>query len=119
MRAMSLIRLERALGIFWELDFQHRIVDVRALETFANWTYLLGMWPVIIVVAIWLFFLHRDAYPLYRNAFLFSGAIGLVIYATLPVAPPRFMDGCGFVDTVAGGTSAYSLPDLSILVNQY
>ena len=119
MRAMSLIRLERALGIFWELDLQHRIVDVRALETFANWTYLLGMWPVIIVVAIWLFFLHRDAYPLYRNAFLFSGAIGLVIYATLPVAPPRFMDGWGFVDTVAGGTSAYSLPDLSILVNQY
>ena len=119
MRTMHLIRLERGLGIFWELDLQHRIVDIRALETFANWTYLLGMWPVIVLVAIWLFFRHRDSYPLYRNAFLISGAIGLVIYATLPVAPPRYMDGWGFIDTVGSGTAAYSLPDLSILVNQY
>jgi hypothetical protein len=119
MRAMHLIRLERGLGIFWELDLQHRIVDIQALETFANWTYLLGMWPVIILVAMWLFFLHRDSYPLYRNAFLISGAIGLVIYATLPVAPPRFMEGWGFIDTVGSGTEAYSLPDLPILVNQY
>jgi len=119
MRAMHLIRLERGLHIFWELDLQNRIVDIRALETFANWTYLLGMWPVIILVAMWLFFLHRDSYPLYRNAFLISGAIGLVVYATLPVAPPRFMDGWGFIDTVGSGTAAYSLPDLSILVNQY
>jgi hypothetical protein len=119
MRAMQLIKLERALHIFWELDLQHRIVNIEALRVFANWTYLLGMWPVIVLVAIWLFLLHRDTYPLYRNAFLFSGAIGLVIYATLPTAPPRFMDGWGFIDTVGGGTEAYSLPDLQILVNQY
>jgi hypothetical protein len=119
MRAMQLIKLERALHIFWELDLQHRIMNIEALKVFANWTYLLGMWPVIVVVAIWLFLRHRDAYPLYRNAFLFSGAIGLVIYATLPTAPPRFMDGWGFIDTVGGGTGAYSLPDIPILVNQY
>jgi hypothetical protein len=118
MRAMQLINLERALHIFWELDLQSRIVNIGALETFADWTYLLGMWPVIILVAMWLFFRHRDAYPLYRNAFLISGAIGLVIYATLPVAPPRFMDGWGFVDTVGGG-SVYALPNLPILVNNY
>jgi hypothetical protein len=119
MRAMQLIKLERGMHIFWELDLQHRIVNIEALRVFANWTYLLGMWPVIVLVAIWLFLLHRDAYALYRNAFLISGAIGLVIYATLPTAPPRFMDGWGFIDTVGGGTGAYSLPDVQILVNQY
>jgi hypothetical protein len=119
MRGMHLIQIERAMGIFWELDLQTRIMHIAGLKIFANWTYLLGMWPVIVLVAIWLFLRHRDVYPLYRNAFLFSGAIGLVVYAALPVAPPRFMDGWGFIDTVGGGGNVYTLPKLTILVNDY
>jgi hypothetical protein len=118
-RATQIVRLERVSGIFWEQGIQDHIMAVRPLMNFMNITYQLGMWPVIVLVAIWLFFQHRDVYPLYRNAFLISGAIGLVIYALLPVAPPRFVDGLGFVDTVAARTQAYSMPDAPLIVNQY
>jgi hypothetical protein len=93
-RATQIVHLERVSGIFWEQGIQDHIMAVRPLMNFMNFTYLLGMWPVIVLVAIWLFF--SNVYPLYRNAFLISGAIGLVI-ALLPVAPPRFVDGLGFV----------------------
>ena len=39
-------------------------------------------------VAIWLYVGHRPNYPLYRNAFLISGAIGLVVFGLAPLAPP-------------------------------
>jgi hypothetical protein len=118
-RAADIISLERAMGIFWEADLQGSIVGVRPIMDLANWTYLWGHWPVIIFVATWLFFLRRDIYPVYRNAFLISGAVGLIIFATLPVAPPRFMAPWGFVDTVASNSHAYLGPKLPILINEY
>jgi hypothetical protein len=118
-RALNMISIERSLGLFWELDFQRLIMGQRVVQDFMNFTYIFGMWPVIVLTGLWLFFRHRGEYARYRNAFLISGAIGLVIYATLPVAPPRFVDSWGFVDTVATNTKAYSLPDLPIMVNQY
>jgi hypothetical protein len=118
-RALRIVTIERATGTFWELEFQERILGVTPFVNFMNWTYIWGFWPVIVGAAIWLFFLHRDAYPLYRNAFLISGVIGLIIYALLPVAPPRFVDSLGFVDTVAWQTDAYALPDAPMFVNEY
>jgi hypothetical protein len=118
-RAQHIIELERSVSIFWERGIQDAFMATQPLMNFMNFTYLFGMWPVIVLTAIWLFFQHRETYPLYRNAFLISGAIGLVIYAMLPVAPPRFVDGMGFVDTVAANTNAYALPDAPLIVNEY
>ncbi len=118
-RASNLVDIERATGIFWEQAIQDWFLNIQPLTNFMNFTYLMGMWPVIVLIAIWLFVRHRDAYPLYRDAFLISGAIALVCYALWPVAPPRFVDGLGFVDTVATQTQAYALPDAPLIVNQY
>jgi membrane-associated phospholipid phosphatase len=57
--------------------------------------------PVVVAFAIWLYFRHRRAYALVRNAFLASGAIAIVIYAAYPVAPPRLLPDAGFIDTMA------------------
>src|SRR5207247_4131368 len=54
-------------------------------------------------LALWLYFWHRPQYLLMRNAFLISGAIGLIFYLNFPTAPPRLLPdqlGLGFVDTV-------------------
>jgi hypothetical protein len=118
-RAMRIVELERMGGVFWEGAIQNWVIGIDPLLNFMNWTYIWGYWPVIIACAIWLFFLHRDTYPLYRNAFLISGGLGLIIYALLPVAPPRFVDSLGFVDTVAWQTDAYALPDAPLFVNHY
>ena len=117
-RATQVIDLERALQIFWEADIQQQVLDTPLLNL-ANWTYVWGHFPVIVFAGIWLFMVHRDAYPVYRNAFLISGAIGLIIYGTLPVAPPRFLDGYGFVDTLAFRQSAQQLSLPPALLNEY
>lgn len=117
--AIDIIELEQALGIFWEPMLQQHILHIDLVVTLANWTYIWGHWPVIVFVAIWLFMLHREEYSVYRNAFLISGAIGLIVFVSLPVAPPRFMDAWGFVDTVAERSDAYRILQPPAFVNQY
>lgn len=118
-RAIDIIELEQALGIFWEPGLQSYILRFDWLVNLANWTYIWGHWPVIAFAAIWLFLLHREAYSVYRNAFLISGGIGLIIFFMLPVAPPRFMDAWGFVDTVTERSQAYRVLQPPAFVNQY
>ncbi len=118
-RAIDIIELEQTLGIFWEPDLQSAIMRFDWLVNMANWTYVWGHWPVIVFAATWLFLLHRDAYSVYRNAFLISGAVGLVIFYALPVAPPRFMDAWGFVDTLTERSHAYRVLQPPAFVNQY
>ena len=118
-RATDLIELEQTLGIFWEPNLQAHIMRFGWLVNLANWTYIWGHWPLIVLVALWLFLLHRDAYTVYRNAFIISGAIGLIIFTFMPVAPPRFLDAWGFVDTVAERSQAYRVLQPPAFVNQY
>jgi hypothetical protein len=118
-RATRLIDLEKGLGIFWEPDLQGQVLTSPRLVNIANGIYVWAHFPVIIFTGIWLFTIHRDDYPVYRNAFLISGAIGLAVYATLPVAPPRFVDGFGFVDTLAFRESAQQMSLPGAWVNEY
>jgi hypothetical protein len=115
-RAFNLIDLEQGLRIFWEPNIQDFTVTYALVENFANWTYVYGHWPVVILSAVWLFFMRRDEYSVFRNAFLISGAIGLAVFTIFPLAPPRLTPGYGFIDTA----NAYHLgPSTSMLVNEY
>jgi len=118
-RGIDIIELEQTLGIFWEQDLQSSVLHLDWLINMANWTYIWGHWPVIAFAAIWLFLLHREAYTVYRNAFLITGGIGLVVFFWAPVAPPRFMDAWGFVDTVAERSHAHQVLQHPAFVNQY
>ncbi|HXK34611.1 MAG TPA: phosphatase PAP2 family protein [Dehalococcoidia bacterium] len=113
-----LIDLERSLGILWEPAWQETIIDSHRLVTFANWAYIWGHWPIIAIVAAWLYLHRRQTYFLYRNAFIISGGIGLVIFALFPVAPPRLTD-LDVVDTVTSYSKAYRVLQPPALVNQY
>jgi hypothetical protein len=66
-----------------------------------NWIYFWGHMPLVIAFAVWLYARRRRTYKLVRNAFLASGAIGVVLYWLFPVAPPRLIPFGGFVDTMA------------------
>ncbi len=98
--AGQIIDLEKTLGIFWEVDLQGLVLPYGWLVDSLNSIYLYGHLPVILAIAVWLYSWHRPQYLLMRNAFLISGAIGLIVYASFPVAPPRFMTELGFVDTI-------------------
>jgi hypothetical protein len=116
--AGDVIALERALGIFHEPAMQRAILDDRWFVDLMNWMYVWGHWPLIILVAVWLYLNWRASYRLYRNAFLISGAIGLVIFALFPVAPPRLAD-VDIVDTVTLHSNSYRVLQPPGLVNQY
>ena len=55
---------------------------------------------------------------IYRNAFLLSGAVGLLLFMTFPAAPPRLAD-LGFTDTVIDSSNFYHLLQPPQLTNQY
>jgi hypothetical protein len=119
MNAERVVALERELGILWEPAWQSAIISHGALVDFFNWIYVWGHWPVIIVVATWLYTMRPDSYRLYRNAFIISGAIGIVIFAIFPVAPPRLAGHIDVVDTVTIHSHSYRVLQPPGLVNQY
>lgn len=118
-RADRLISLEKSLGLFVEPGLQALILGRPWLVDTANAVYLYGHGPVIAVLAVFLYLRSRPTYLLMRNAFLLSGAIGLVFYYVLPVAPPRLVPEYGFVDTVFEryGVERVLMP--SFVMNQY
>jgi len=116
--AERVVRLEEWLGIAHETQWQAKIVEYDGLVTSFNWIYMFGHWPVIAVTAFWLLFTQPVHYRLIRNAFLISGAIGLVIFAVFPVAPPRLFDP-DIVDTVSDRSRSYRVLQPPIFVNQY
>ena len=115
---IDILEFEARLGLDIEHWAQGLILDNHALVTFANWVYIWGHWPVISVVLVWTFITNREAFLLLRNAMFISGAIGLVIFMSYPVAPPRLLE-VGLMDTVSEFSHSYRILQPPSLVNQY
>jgi PAP2 superfamily len=116
--ADRILDLERWIGIAWERGFQSTIVGNHWVTTFANWVYIWGHWPVLLIAATVLYVYRRDSYYLLRNAMFISGALGFLFFALLPVAPPR-LNGLGLVDTVTEDSHAYRVLQPPGFTNQY
>ena len=117
--AQRVIDLEQQLGIWIEEDVQDIILGSGWRTSLVNWVYIWGHWPVIALVVFWLVLRHYDVYPKYRNAMLISGVIGMIIFATFPVAPPRLMPEYGFTDTVTEQSNSYRVLQPPALANPY
>ena len=116
--ARSLVDVERSLGILWEEGFQATIAGHGALVTLANWVYIYGHLPLLAVTACWLFARRGERFLVLRNAIFISGAIGMVIFATFPVTPPR-LGILELIDTVTDRSHAYRAIQPPALTNQY
>lgn len=117
--ARLLVDLERRLGIFHEPAAQAWMLGHDWLVWVANAVYMYGHWPVLITTMIWLIWKRPAQFPTYRTALLVSGAVGLAVFVTFPMAPPRFLPDLGFVDTVTLHTNAYRVLQPPALTNQY
>jgi hypothetical protein len=116
--AHDILALERLLNIDGEQWLQDLVVPSDAMSTLFNWVYIWGHWPVIVATLLWLALRHRTAYLRLRNAMMISGGLGLLVYTTYPVAPPRLAD-LGLVDTVTERSQAYRVLQPPAFVNQY
>lgn len=116
--AHDITAFEERLHIDVEEALQEPATHSETIVTIANWVYIWGHWPIIIVTMIWLLRWHTDVFRRLRDAMMLSGAIGMVIYATYPVAPPRLAD-LGLIDTVTENSRAYRVLQPPAFVNQY
>lgn len=118
--AHDLLRIERWLGMDVEVSLQRRVLEHRWMINIVNWVYMWGHWPVIAMTLFVLYTRRRRTYVVLRNAMFISGAIGLVIFATYPVAPPRLLpDGSGYIDTVTQWSTSYRILQPPSLVNKF
>jgi len=117
--AHALVSFERSLGIFQERHLQSLILDHHWLVTLFNWIYIYGHWPVVVGTLVWLFVRHREVFPVFRSAMVISGLIGFVFFFLFPMAPPRLVDGLGFVDTVTLHSEAYRVLQPPSLTNPF
>lgn len=115
--ARDVLRFESMFWLDLERSGQDWLLDHDWAVTLVNWVYIWGHWPVIIATLVWLFARHRDDYLLLRNAMFISGAIGLIIFVSYPVAPPRLLPE--FIDTVTERSSSYRVLQPPGLVNKY
>jgi membrane-associated phospholipid phosphatase len=113
-----IVHVEQQLGIYVERGVNAPFADPGTLQTLANWVYIWGHWPVIIATMLWLAFRHGHVLLRLRDAMVVSGALGMVIMATYPVAPPRLVD-LGLVDTVTETSTAYRVLQPPGFTNQY
>ena len=117
--AERIIAFERALNIFEERTVQRLVTGNEAIIHAANTIYIWGFAPLMIGTLAWLIIRRPAHYGLFRNALLASGAMALVMFATFPLAPPRFIPHYGFVDTVEMHASWYRTFNGSAVVNEY
>jgi len=116
--AEQILTLERHLGLDVELGVQAVAQKSDVVVDVANWVYIWGHWPVVIVTLVVLAVVRRPAFYHLRNAMFISGAIGLIIFALYAVEPPRlFADE--YVDTVTARSNAYRVLQPPSLVNKY
>lgn len=116
--ASQILELQRSLGIDVELGIQQLFLDDHGIITVANWIYIWGYWPVLAGTLIYLGAKHRKTYVELRNAMFISGAIGLVVFATYAVAPPRLFSS-QYVDTVTEFSFFYRVAQPPSLANEF
>ncbi len=97
--AERLLDLEASIGIDVERSLQDVALDSDVVRILGNLSYVWLHWPLLIAALVLLFLRDPPHYRQFRNALYVSGSIGLVLFAVVPMAPPRFMPG--FVGTVS------------------
>ncbi|KAL8782847.1 MAG: hypothetical protein Q9195_009554 [Heterodermia aff. obscurata] len=112
--AFDLIRIEKALGIFWELQLQARVLKHTMLLSYTNWIYSYIHIPATISFLVWLYYhtitsansvawsdhverrLHKvlrgaSLYEARRRTMAMCNLIAFTIFTTWPCMPPRLL----------------------------
>ena len=119
-RARGLLELEERLGIAWESAIHEAALSAAWIVDLANAVYFWGHMPLLIALALWLWFRQRGVWRGLRAALLASALLGIACYVIWPTAPPRLMPELGYVDTLAWRAAAsYQAQEVGPFVNPY
>jgi PAP2 superfamily len=98
--AMSILRFEQRLGIDIELATNEWLTRYHWLSVILANFYNIAHLLVTFVVLAWLWWFRPAIYRPLRNALAGMNVIGLVVFWSWPVAPPRWLPELGYIDTV-------------------
>lgn len=117
--ADRIVALERDLGVYWEPSWQEWAMNGEpGLMLFFNWLYIFTFLPIVISTAVITYVLNRRRYLYFRNVFLLSFTVALLIFMLFPLAPPRMLPGIDdTIDTF--GPSFYASRELAIHYNAF
>lgn len=97
----QLLDFERWLGIDIELAANLWTTQQNALSLAASYWYQFTHLTMTLGVLVWCWWRRAGSYRRARNALVLTNVFGLAFFMLYPVAPPRFLPGFGFVDSVA------------------
>lgn len=97
----QLLHFERWLGIDIELAANLWTTQQTALSLAASYWYQFTHLSMTLGVLVWCWWRRAGSYRRARNALVLTNVFGLCFFMLYPVAPPRFLPGFGFVDSVA------------------
>ncbi|HEX2048582.1 MAG TPA: phosphatase PAP2 family protein [Acidimicrobiales bacterium] len=120
--AREVIRIEEALGLYFEEAVQEAFLDWRPFIQFWNLFYGTFHFVVTIVALVLLFRRFPDRYPRWRNTLAATTGLALIGFATYPLMPPRLLPASyGFVDTLRayGGLWSFESGPVAQVSNQY
>ncbi len=114
-------KVENELGIAVEKTINHAVDSVTWLVVGMNYYYATLHFLVTIGVLVWLYRWQPGRYAAARTILFATTGVALVGYYLYPLAPPRLMNGGGFVDTVLVHHTWGSMAsgDLKHMSNQY
>jgi len=117
--AHRVMKWERAIGIFTEVDLQSTVLDKRAIIFTLNRYYFIAHFLGAAMLLTWLFIRHHDLYGRVRRV-LFAVTIGaLALHVAFPLAPPRWFPEFGFIDTLQTyGPKVYDSDTVTSAANQ-
>jgi diacylglycerol O-acyltransferase len=95
------LRVERILHIAVELPFNQLLAPHRLLGQVLAVYYDFGHGFVTFGVLMALYVFRAELYRPARSALMLINAVALVVFLVVPVAPPRLLNGSGFIDVVA------------------
>lgn len=111
---------ERALYLPDESSLQKWALGWDGWVRAANEYYVRVHFPGTGAFLIWVWLLHRPAWPRVRAAIVLSMAMALAVHFAFPLAPPRMLDGHGLVDVMnVHGPTAYAQEPGDGLANQF
>jgi len=129
--ADRVIRIEKAIGLYFEPGLQEVFIDWTAFIQFWNLFYGLFHFLVTYVVLGWLYVRFPQDYRHWRRAGLVATTTALAGFAAFPLMPPRLLGDCGrygaclpgqtYVDTVreVGGIWSFESSGFEAITNQY
>lgn len=119
--AHRVVRWERAVGLFNEIDLQHLAMHSRLVIETLNRYYATVHFPLTVTVIVWAYVWRRDTvYRQLRFFLLTTTLVALVVHVSFPLAPPRMLPQLGFVDTLSRyGPHIYPKNPQQSIANQF